>query len=431
MTDSYSQWNVPPRLARLKELAYNLWWSWHPEARTLFKAVDLTLWRSTHHNPVLLLQKAGSRLEQLANDPAFLAKYDAVIGAFDKYLTRNDTWFDKAHPDFKGKAVAYFSAEFGVHNSLRIYSGGLGILAGDHCKTASDLGVPLYGVGFMYPQGYVQQRIGSDGWQQNVYDQIDWNTSPVRPVTKPNGERLIFDLNLGGWQLHVGVWEVTVGRVKLLLMDTNVEGNSAADREISGRLYGGDRSMRLRQEIVLGIGGIRLLRAMGIPAAVYHANEGHSSFMFVELLRELVAQGKTLEQAKKEVAERCVFTTHTPVEAGHDVFNEELVAEYFRSYWPTLGLDQNAFMELGRSPGETGWNMTALALKLAGKRNGVSRRHGLVSRQMWQKLWPQGSVDEVPIDFVTNGVHLTTWIHQELAGLYSKYIGEDLSLIHI
>jgi starch phosphorylase len=425
VTDPYQHWTVPARISRLKDLAYNLWWSWHPEARALFKSVDLTLWRSTHHNPVLLLQQSGPRLEQLAGDSAFLSKYDAVIESFDKYLKGENTWFKKAHPDFAGKAVAYFSAEFGVHNSLRIYSGGLGILAGDHCKTASDLGVPLYGVGFMYPQGYVQQRIGPDGWQQNVYDQIDWNTSPVRPLLNPNGERFIFDLSLGGWSLHVAVWEVNVGRVKLLLMDTNVEGNSAPDREISGRLYGGDRSMRLRQEIVLGIGGVRLFRALGIPAAVYHANEGHSSFLYVELLREFVARGKTIEQAKKEVVDRCVFTTHTPVEAGHDVFTEEMVAEYFRSYWTSLNLDQEKFMELGRAPGEHGWNMTALGLKLSGKRNGVSKRHGIVSRQMWHKLWPEVSVEQVPIDSVTNGVHLQTWVHQEMAGLFSRHLGED------
>src|SRR5206468_1417866 len=244
-----------------------------------------------------------------------------------------DTWFKRQHADFGERKVAYFSAEFGLHNSLRIYSGGLGILAGDHCKTASDLGVPLVGVGFMYPQGYGQQRISVDGWQQNVYEQIDWATSPLRPLARENGEPFTLNVGWGGWNLYVGVWEVVCGRVKLYLMDTNVEANSAPDREISGRLYGGDRTMRLRQEIVLGIGGVKMLRALGIPATVYHANEGHCSFLFLEILREKVVAGTPCDQAKKEVAEGSAFTTHTPVEAGHDVFDEQLVAEYFKTYW--------------------------------------------------------------------------------------------------
>ena len=424
MTDQSTQWTVPSRLARLKDLAYNLWWSWHPEARALFKEIDLALWSSTHHNPVSLLRQAGPRLEQLATDAAFIARYDKVIASFDEYLRGADTWFGRARPDFKGKTIAYFSAEFGVHNSLRIYSGGLGILAGDHCKTASDLGVPLVGVGFMYPQGYGQQRISVDGWQQNVYEQIDWDTSPVRPVLSPNGERLKINIGWGGWNLYVGVWEVVVGRVKLYLMDTNVDGNSVADREISGRLYGGDKTMRLRQEIVLGIGGVRLLRAMGVPAAVFHANEGHCSFLFLELLREKVVAGRSWSDALREVAEMGAFTTHTPVEAGHDVFDEQLVAEYFKTYWPELGLDQQKFMDLGRSPGEHGWNMTALALKLAGRRNAVSRRHGFVSRHMWHKLWPAQPEDQVPISYVTNGVHMATWVQAELARSFSKHLGE-------
>lgn len=426
MIDPYNQWQVPPRLARLKDLAYNLWWSWHPEARALFKEIDRALWRTTHHNPVLLLQKAQARLEQLAGDENFLRRYDAVISTFERYMSGEEAWFAKAHPQMNGKAVAYFSAEFGVHNSLRIYSGGLGILAGDHCKTASDLGVPLVGVGFMYPQGYVQQRIGADGWQQNVYDQVDWSVSPLRPIIASDGKQLWLDLSLGSWSLKVAVWQVAVGRARLYLMDTNVEGNAPADREISGRLYGGDRTMRLRQEIVLGIGGVRLLRLLGVPAAVFHANEGHSSFLFLELLRELVASGKSFEDACREVEETTVFTTHTPVEAGHDVFDEQLVSEYFRSFWPSLGIDHDRFMGLGRSlPGEPGWNMTALALKLAGKRNAVSQRHGLVSRRMWHKLWPQRKEDEVPIAAVTNGVHLATWVQQELAWTYSKHLGPD------
>lgn len=424
MTDPYTEWQVPERLAGLKDLAYNLWWSWRPEARALFRAIDRTLWRTTHHNPVLLLRQSGARLQALASDPEFLGRYDEVIRSFERYLAADDTWFGNKHPDFRGKSIAYFSAEFGVHNSLRLYSGGLGILAGDHCKTASDLGVPLTGVGFMYPQGYVEQRLNADGWQENHYEPIDWNVSPVRPVMNADGSRMLLTLKVGSWSLRLAVWVVALGRVKLYLMDTNVEGNSPRDREISGRLYGGDRVARLRQEIVLGVGGIRLLRALGLQSEVYHANEGHSSFLFVELLRERLAAGASLTAARAEVAARTVFTTHTPVEAGHDVFSEDLVAEHFREYWPAMGLDQETFLELGRAPGP-GWNMTALALKLSGRRNGVSRRHGEVSRKMWNKLYPGLPEEMVPIAHVTNGVHLATWVQQDLAWLYSKHLGED------
>ncbi len=418
-------WSVPERLSRLKDLSYNLWWSWHPDARALFKEIDRALWVGLNYNPVHLLQQSQKRLEVLAQDPKFLARYDAVVRQFDRYLGMEETWFAKAHPEFAGKAVAYFSAEFGLHNSLRTYSGGLGILAGDHCKTASDLGVPLVGVGFMYPQGYVQQRIGVDGWQQNVYEPINWHLSPTRPVVNGSGEPFVLDFTLGSWSLKVAVWEVALGRVKIFLMDTNVEGNSPSDREISSRLYVGDRSMRLRQELILGIGGIRLLRALKIPAAVYHANEGHSAFLYLELLREAVAAGKGAPEAFKSVAESTVFTTHTPVEAGHDVFDEHAVAEYFKDYWKDLGLSRDEFLDLGRSPGQSGWNMTALALKLAGQRNGVSRRHGAVSRRMWAKLWPNKSEEDVPIAYVTNGVHLATWLEQDMAKLYTKHLGAD------
>jgi glycogen phosphorylase len=424
--DPYHDWQLPARVARLKDLAYNLWWSWHPEARALFKEVDRTLWSNTHHNPVQLLRTVpAERLEKLAADAGFQGRYDAVIAAFDGYMGKKDTWFAKNNPEMAGKSIGYFSAEFGVHNSLKIYSGGLGILAGDHCKSASDLGVPLVGVGFMYPQGYVVQKISSDGWQQNVYEHVDWNVSPVRPVLGPSGGRMVLDIPLGRGTVKVAVWKVQVGRMPLYLMDTHVDGNSPQDQEITNRLYGGDRAMRLRQEIILGIGGVRVLRALGVHPAVFHANEGHSSFLFLELLREKVAGGKTLDAARSEVAEGAVFTTHTPVEAGHDVFAEEMICEYFSSYWPQLNLERESFLDLARVPGQSGWNMTALSLKVAGRRNAVSRRHGHVSRDMWRNLWPSKPVDEVPISHVTNGVHLSTWVQQDLGEIYDRYLGAD------
>lgn len=423
MTDSPT--GIPTRIAGLEELAYNLWWSWHPEARSLFKMLDRTLWRSTNHNPVRLLRSCRpDRLAAAAKDPTFIQTYDVVMAELRDYLKADRTWFKEAHPR-GGPAIAYFSAEFGVHNSLPIYSGGLGILAGDHCKSASDLGVPLVGVGFMYPQGYVHQQMSLDGWQQNIYDHIDWQAAPVRPALTPTGEKCVLQVVLGGWPLYIAVFKVVVGRITLYLMDTNVEGNPPGDREVSGRLYGGDRTMRLRQEIVLGIGGVRVLRALGLPVDVFHANEGHSAFLFLERIRELVAEGHSFDEARSTLKESSVFTTHTPVEAGHDVFPEELIEEYFKNYWPSLGLDRDTFLELGRVPGRPGWNMTALALRLAGRSNGVSRRHGVVSRAMWQILWPDQPAEKVPISHVTNGVHLPTWLNQWFGSVIKAYLGAD------
>ncbi|MHB2026115.1 MAG: alpha-glucan family phosphorylase [Elusimicrobiota bacterium] len=426
ITDSLqADWQVPERVSRLKDLAYNLWWSWHPDARALFKTIDRVLWIDLNYNPVHLLQQSHKRLEDLSKDAKFLARYDVVIRQFDRYLKMEETWFSKSHPESVDKTVAYFSAEFGLHNSLRTYSGGLGILAGDHCKTASDLGIPLVGVGFMYPQGYVQQRIGVDGWQQNVYEPVNWHLSPMRPVLAASGEPFLLDFILGTWALKIAVWEVGLGRARIYLMDTNVEGNSPADREISSRLYVGDRSMRLRQELILGIGGVRLLRALKIPAAIYHANEGHSAFLYLELAREAAAAGRSPADIFKDVADKTVFTTHTPVEAGHDVFDEHAIAEYFKDYWKELGLSRDEFLDMGRVPGQQGWNMTALALRMAGKRNAVSRRHAAVSRRMWTKLWPGKAENEIPIDSVTNGVHLATWLEQDMAKLFAKHLGAD------
>ncbi|MCX5787674.1 MAG: alpha-glucan family phosphorylase [Elusimicrobia bacterium] len=418
-----ADWHLPDRLARLGDLAYNLWWSWHPEARALFKGVDRTRWKTGNHNPVRLIKETlPERWQQLAKDAAFLRHYDAVISAFDAYLSDQHTWYRTAYPE-KREPIAYFSAEFGVHNSLPIYSGGLGILAGDHCKAASDLGLPLIGVGFMYPQGYVHQKVGIEGWQQNIYDHIDWKVAPVEPVLRPNGERMVLNVSLGSWSLYLSVFQVICGRIKLYLMDTNVEGNTPADREVSGRLYGGDQTTRLRQEIVLGMGGVRVLRELGIEPAVMHINEGHAAFAFLERLRELVAGGQSFSAALEALQTQAVFTTHTPVPAGHDVFPESLILDYFRDYWKQLGIAEDEFLELGRFGEREGWNMTALAMRLAGRRNGVSQRHGEVSRAMWNSLWPDRREEQVPVAHVTNGVHLATWVNQSMSNLLNRYLG--------
>jgi starch phosphorylase len=373
---------------------------------------------------VLLLQRSQEKLAQLAKEPRFLAHYDQVVDAFDHDTTCSDTWFGRRFGhEARNHAVAYFSAEFGLHASLPLYSGGLGVLAGDHCKSASDLDLPLVGVGFMYPKGYVTQRLGPDGWQQNIYHEIDWSSAPILPLCRPNGERVIFDFVLGRWKLKIAVWLAHVGRISLSLLDTNVEGNSPQDREITTQLYGGDRGTRLRQEIVLGIGGLRLLRFLGIPVEFFHANEGHAAFVFLELLREQIASGLSFQESLKEISKSTLFTTHTPVPAGHDVFDESLLMPYFQEYCAAMKLSPEEFFALGHAPGEPGWNMTALALRLAGKRNAVSRRHGQVSREMWRKLWPETPLEEIPIDSITNGVHLGFWVQANLHELFDKHLG--------
>jgi starch phosphorylase len=420
---------LPARISRLRELAYNLWWSWQTDASWLFQYLDKTLWELTHHNPVKFLQQISpAKLEAAAADPAFLRHYDGIMLAFDKCLTAKGTWFTEKHPQLAGNAIAYFSAEFGLHVSLPIYSGGLGILAGDHCKEASDLGLPLVGVGFVYPQGYFQQRISVEGFQEAGYDRFDFNAAPMEPVISRESEGGLLALHLNERVIYVEVWRVRLGSVSIYLMATDIEENEPWDRELAARLYGGDQETRIRQEIVLGIGGVRMLERLGIRPAVFHANEGHASFMLLERIRVLVQGGMSFKEASDVVRDTTVFTTHTPVPAGHDVFSLHLVEQHFQHYWPALGLDREKFLALGSHPdghGGVSFNMTALALRLAGMHNGVSQMHGRVSRAMWHSLWPELTEDEVQITSVTNGVHTPTWIAPEMDRLFSKYLGHN------
>src|SRR5262245_9919670 len=419
---------LPPRIGRLTDLAYNLWWSWHPQARELFAAIDQTLWSLTAHNPVKLLREVKpERLNALAQDPAFLRRYDAVMLAFDADLTPQDTWLVRSAPELAEATIAYFSAEFGIHSSLPIYGGGLGILAGDHCKEASDLGVPLVGIGFMYPQGYFHQRLSVDGRQEAVYEYLDRTEAPLMPALTPEGKRCLVAVPLDERQIYVQVWYVRVGRASLYLMDTDVEENAPWDRELSARLYGGDMEMRILQEILLGIGGMRVLRALGIKPRIWHLNEGHAAFVTIERLREFLAAGISFEAAVAEVQRTTIFTTHTPVPAGHDAFSFSLIDRYLHKYWTQMGMTREQFLALGlhREPWGEVFHMTVLALHMAGWRNGVSETHGEVSRRMWQHLWPETAVERVPISSVTNGVHTPTWVAQELHQLYSKYLGRD------
>lgn len=419
---------IPENIGRLPELAYNLWWSWTPEARNLFRRLDYPLWRSTQHNPVQMLQAISSeKLNEAARDSTFVRHYNKVVMQFDREMQDGRSWFHVNYPEHVDKTIAYFSFEFGLHSSLPIYSGGLGILSGDHAKEASDLGLPFVGIGFMYPQGYFRQRVPSHGWQEAVYQQLDMSQAPVRPVYDGNGNEIRVSVNLAGRLVYARVWHVQVGRNPLYLMDTDVNENDPWDRELSARLYSGDSEMRIRQEIMLGIGGVRVLRALGIQPSVWHMNEGHSAFLTLECIREKVAEGMSFEQAREEVRAHSVFTTHTPVPAGHDAFGFHLIDQYFQGFWNELGISREHFLSLGGHQEEWGmaFNMTVLALRLSGQANGVSQLHAAVSRQMWQEVWPGRPVEEVPITSITNGIHIPTWIAGEMHYIFDKYLGPD------
>lgn len=421
---------MPSRINRLYELAYNLWWSWHPEARALYSTLDPALWEEVGHNPVRFLSEVQpERLEAVANQADYLQRYDTILSNFDAYMhpAQQETWFSRTFPAPGDRVIAYFSAEFGLHEALPIYSGGLGILSGDHCKEASDLDLPFVGVGFLYPQGYFRQGITRQGVQEASYDKLHFSEAPAIPACDANGNEVMIAVDLPGRQIHAKVWKVQVGRIPLYLMDTDVAPNTPPDRELSARLYGGDREMRISQEIVLGIGGVRALRALGISPAAWHINEGHAAFLNLERCRELVATGLNFNQAREAVAANSLFTTHTPVPAGNDTFSYELVDKYFGPYWSQLGLSREQFMEVARE--DHGWGstygMTVLALRLTGQHNGVSELHGAVSRKMWQFLWPGIDAEEVPIDYITNGVHTPSWIAPEMDTLFKRYLGED------
>jgi starch phosphorylase len=415
----------------LGELAENLWWSWSPDATALFAVLDPQLWVELEQNAVAMVQRVGQeRLAELADNPGYLRRYDDVMVKFDRMLTATteQTWVGRHEPELAERVVAYFSAEFGIHPALPIYSGGLGVLAGDHTKTASDLGLPLVGVSLLYRQGYLRQRLSHDGWQLDVPGNLEHWTEPTNQVFGPDGSPLFVDVQfeVGQPAVRLAIWRVILGRVSILLLDADVEGNPDWTRTISSRLYGGDQEHRLRQEIILGIGGVRALRAMGIAPTYWHANEGHSAFHLLERARELVEAGESFAAAAERVRSTTVFTSHTPVPAGHDVFPPYLMDRYFNHYWPQLGLDREQFLDLGRSAESgDGFNMTALSLRLAGHRNAVSHRHGELTREMWSTLWPSLEDHEVPITFVTNGVHLPTWIAPSVQRLLDRYLPGD------
>jgi starch phosphorylase len=418
---------IPARINRLRDIAYNYWWAWNPNATDLFNRIDSQLWESIYHNPVQFLRNVRQRnLIAVANNPIWLVDYDAVVVAFDAYMNRKDTWFKRTYPTEKS-TIAYFSAEFGLHESLPIYSGGLGILAGDHIKEASDLDLPLVAVGFIYPQGYFRQRLDHSGWQEALYSKMSFADIPARPALTPDGNEVVVDVELPGRTIYAKVYHLQIGRMSLYLLDTDIHPNSPADRDLSARLYGGDHELRVAQELVLGVGGVRALRQMGIAPAVWHMNEGHSAFLVLELAREYVAQGVPFMQAFDMVRDQAVFTTHTPVPAGNDAFSLDLIDKYFAKFWDQLGISRDAFMNIAMQQQSWGpsFAMTVLALRLSEMHNGVSKLHGQVARSMWQWLYPGKSNDEVPITSVTNGIHTSSWLAPTMRNLFDRTLGAD------
>ncbi|MEW5960556.1 MAG: alpha-glucan family phosphorylase, partial [Chloroflexota bacterium] len=422
------------RITRLVEVSYNLWWTWHPEAQELFRRIDARLWEDVYHNPILFLREVRqSSLDAAARDSEFIRAYHDVLTAFDEYHIYEQTWFKQTYPDKLDKPIAYFSAEFGLHECLPIYSGGLGILSGDHTKEASDLGLPFIGVGFLYPQGYFRQTITPHGDQEAHYVKVRFAEAPARPAFTGDGKEIVVSVglparnNLPDRRVYAKVYHIQVGVVPLYLMDTDIHPNSPEDRELSARLYGGDEEMRIAQEMVLGIGGVRALRALGIQPAVYHMNEGHAAFLVLERARALVESGLKFSEAQEIIRKSSVFTTHTPVPAGHDAFPFHMIDRYFPNTHEQLKISREEFMNLARQDQSWGptFSMTVLALKMSGKHNGVSKLHSEVSRKMWSWLWPNKKVEEVPITHVTNGIHTETWLAPELKNLFDEYLGKN------
>ncbi len=423
--------SLPESLKDLATISENMWWCWNSDAVELFRRLDRDVWEESYHSPKAMLGLVKqSRLEELADDTSFISHMKLVKAELDKYMSV-PTWFDKTFPEYKDKKIAYFSTEFAIHESLPIYSGGLGVLSGDHLKSASDMGLPLVGIGLLYRNGYFKQHLSIDGWQIEEYKVNHFYSMPMQLLTDENGNTLSIEISLPhSPRVFARIWKIQVGRVALYLLDTDFDKNSAEDRTITGELYGGDKEMRIKQEKLLGVGGMKVLELLNIDPSVIHINEGHSAFLLLEKMRMLMKnKGLSFEQAQKVVKANCVFTTHTPVPAGNEVFSSQLVSTYFESLYRELGLSKEQFLALGRDLKvenmDKDFSMTILALKACGKANGVSRLHATVSREMWQNVWPELPRKEIPITHITNGIHTNTWISYEFAGLFQRYIGDD------
>lgn len=420
--------DVPQRLTRLNDVATNLYWTWQPDARRLFRRLDRDLWEASGHSPKTMLRDiAQGRLEEAAADAEYLALYDEVIQNFDAYLKRKTTWFSERSSGKKTDVYAYFCMEYGWHEAVALYSGGLGVLAGDHTKAASDLGVPLVAVGPWFPEGYFHQRVAPSGEQEPFYERLDPSDMPFTVARDGAGNEVRVSVNLQGREVLLRAWHLAVGTVSVYLLDTDVPENAPEDRGLLNRLYGGDQRTRIAQEIVLGIGGVRLLRMLGINPTAWHMNEGHSAFMPLERCRELVEAGLPFAEAREVVAAGTAFTVHTPVAAGNDTFSFDLINQFFGGFWGSLGLSQGEFHELARH--DHGWgpvfSMPALALRFSTGRNGVAKLHGETSREIWRDLWPEVPTEEVPITHITNGVHMGTWVAPEIQDLVATVLPTD------
>ncbi len=419
---------LPKRINKLSTIANNLWWSWNTEFLRLFQRIDMDLWEQSEKNPVKFLKHVSQeKLENVAKDIIFLKEYDKIVEDFEGYMNSKNTWFSKNYPEEKEDLIAYFSAEYGLDQTIPIYSGGLGILSGDHLKSASDLGIPLVAVGLLYKNGYFNQKIDGEGQQQTEYHEIDLYDLPIHPVKDDMGEDLIIYVKFPKRRLYLKVWSINVGRIKLYLLDSDIEKNNPEDRDVTLKLYGGDQEMRIRQEIVLGQAGVELLtKYLKLNPTVYHMNEGHSAFLTLEIMKNIIAEKKVSFEVAKEIASsKTVFTTHTPVPAGNDIFPLDLVEKYFKDFWPRLGLSREEFLKLGMKPStelDKGFNMGILALKIAGKKNGVSKLHGAVSRELFGEVWPEIASNESPIGYVTNGIHTCSWLAPKMKELFNKYL---------
>jgi starch phosphorylase len=422
------QRKLPREVERLRELAYNLWWSWHEDAQELYRSLDPLLWEEVRHNPVAFLRRVSPGvLDAAIGDPLYMAHYKRILRTYDVYMGESDTWFLTTYPDLKDQVIAYFSTEFGLHESLPLYAGGLGVLSGDHAKEASDLGLPFVGVGLLYHQGYFVQEIDADGWQQDYYEDLNVADLPLCPASTPDGREAIVSCELNGLNIQSRVWEVWVGRVPVYLLDTDLKSDRPEITDPVKRLYGGSRETRLLQEMLLGLGGVMALRVLGIHPHVWHINEGHAAFMTLELAREYAEEGLTFDEATQRVKETCVFTTHTSVPAGQDMFGIDLIERYCQTWWKSLGLTREQFVDLARHDegGCDMFSMPCLALRFSSWRNAVSRLHGEVSRELFSHVWPKREGEEEPITYITNGIHTETWLAPEMARLFEEYVGPD------
>nr|MBP3681531.1 alpha-glucan family phosphorylase [Clostridia bacterium] len=419
---------LPERIKGLSTIANNLWWSWNSEFLRLFKEIDIDLWERVEKNPVKFLRLVSQdKLNEILQNSEFLKKYDELLENHANYMSSKNTWFSKKYPNNKNDLIAYFSAEYGLDEIMQIYSGGLGILSGDHLKSASDLGIPLVAVGLLYKNGYFHQKINAYGEQETEFKNIDVSNLPITEVKDAKKDNILVSVNMPKGTLYLKIWQVNVGRVKLYLLDSDVEENIEEYRGITSTLYGGNQETRIQQEIVLGMGGVKVLKILGLNPTIYHMNEGHSSFLILELINQIMQEKKvSFNIAKDIVSSKTVFTTHTPVPAGNDIFPLSLVETYFDGIWEKYGISKNEFLKMGMAPNSevenSEFNMGILALKVAGKKNGVSKLHGAVSRELFAEVWPNIIAHESPITYVTNGIHTCSWLAPNLKKLYNKYL---------